>query len=417
MLLVAAVLSAPPSLLPALPELARRAPSAQDASDNVTVVLISDRSLAARCLATVKSLRTVGKYTGSMVYMYADDPPDEADAAAFAASSVELVGHEVVISSAIVGPSVLQQQLNTTPPSCNYVRDCPAARVRGSILSRRARGWRAYYLKAMGLTSPYWAWRGFRRVLYVDCGIEAQAAPLNAFFSDVDSSGRVVGENDQRMIFGSACTTHHPSFATLASQFHPECGAALFSRLFQRHADPQRALLVPTMASTFLLLDTSLLIRQPLPMLQVHQYYAEYGAIFDSDQSALNLVFGPLGLNVWSAPPSLLPGAAGNCTCFFAYAGHPVVKTACPVNQALLVKVPDESPLPPPPPSSVASPAALLRHEQLFAGAEAALTEGFQTSLQEATSCPFSCTLHPSCPFSEDGARYVLTSDCETRLT
>ena len=76
-------------------------------------------------------------------------------------------------------------------------------------------------MKSLALTSPYWAARGFQRILTLDCGMSAANAPLSAFFTEIDSSGRIVAEDDAAMVFGEDCAQTQPLLGTLASQFHP----------------------------------------------------------------------------------------------------------------------------------------------------------------------------------------------------
>ena len=257
-------------------------------SQRSAVLLASDEKYASKCLATAASLRANASYSGAIVYATIQDRLSADQLADFRRAGVSVADLQTIITAANPGSTDgYDAMVARLPRSCDF--SLPADVSKGGIVNgpggivkaqKRAAGWLGYYYKALATSTSYWS-DLYDRILYVDCGAEALAAPVADFFDGIDSEGKLLAVADTDEFPGSE------QDLGLVSQFRQFCNETAYGELVGGYSS--HAMSGPYFNSAFMLFDTALLGTRNSALHAVTSLYHTVGVLAEGDQSILNL--------------------------------------------------------------------------------------------------------------------------------
>lgn len=280
------------------------------------VLLVSDANVVDSCLNTAHMVREVGGYIGPILYVLDDRPPPSDTMGTNATQNSTTIGAAAALGVEVLPLSVVVQggdpdadvsQLLLRPQSCdNAIIDEVNREGRGFQLPLAS----SYHMKTLGLTSSWWRYN-YDRLLYLDCGQHVDQAPLDAFFTELNSTSRII--------------------AMAEAELWPATEAAFF-QYFEERCDPQRYAEVLTLTSSrnddtgfnsaFLLFDTSVLGERNAALKEASRLWHRYGSVAHGDQPILNMIF----QNYTQIPVKRPPDQSTKCYyTYYPYGAVPLI--------------------------------------------------------------------------------------------
>ena len=297
-----------------------------------TILLSSDAGYVDKCIGTTESLRQQN-YKGLITYVTETEQLPTQAWDRFKLLDVDVLNLATILELAHPGANDSQwTNASSTPAHCDFTSafTAPIPRRTGNYewgppetyANKRKEGWRGYWLKVLTGFTSYWSTvLALDRVMYVDCGATALAAPIDAFFSGINSAGKLFAQDDW-LTFGKFLRDGCER-ACNETAYDEQWGS--FDKLLGAKNAPVRSF-----NSAMMLYDTALLGNKNSALREITQLFASpIGGIIGGDQEVLNWYFGPLGRNVWTNLPTQRADAQAG-SCFYAYSSSgPYQPTNC----------------------------------------------------------------------------------------